>query len=123
MRPTAALVLLVALTVPLAAKDPDPRTTQAFQWGLPTDIPVAGDFDGDGRPDLVIYRPAIGTWYLRLSSAGYALAQAVKIQWGLPGDVPMPGDYDADGKTDVAVWRPSTGTWYIVYSSGRRQDQ
>jgi hypothetical protein len=27
-------------------------------------VPYAEDFDGDGRADLIIYRPAEGTWYL-----------------------------------------------------------
>jgi hypothetical protein len=76
-------------------------------------VPITGDFDGDGKTDVAIYRPSNGFWYILRSSDG-SLQQA---QWGASGDVPITGDFDGDGKTDVGVYRPSTGTWYIQRSS------
>jgi len=85
------------------------------QWGLPGDISLLGDVDGDGVKDLIVWRPSNGVWYILKSSANYA--GWVAYQWGLPGDVPLIGDFDADGKVDLIVWRPSSGTWYILKSS------
>ncbi|HEX5216137.1 MAG TPA: VCBS repeat-containing protein [Vicinamibacterales bacterium] len=88
-----------------------------YGWGSTGDVPVKGDFDGDGHPDLVNYRPANGNWFIRLSSNNYDAASYLWFQWGNPGDVPIAADFDGDRKTDLVVYRPSDGSWFIRYSS------
>ena len=70
------------------------------------------DFDGDGRSDVSVFRPADGNWYLNRSQQGFTA-----VNFGLASDIPTPGDFDGDGKADIAVWRPSTGVWYRLNSS------
>ncbi len=84
-------------------------------WGIPTDKPVQGDYDGDGKTDFSVFRPSTGEWYVLRSSDG---AWSV-WSWGLSSDVVAPADYDGDGKTDQAVFRPSNSTWYLIQSSNQ----
>jgi uncharacterized repeat protein (TIGR03803 family) len=70
-----------------------------------------GDFDGDGKADITIFRPSTGSWFVRGSSA------SATFNWGTAGDIPAVGDYDGDGLTDVAIFRPSTGVWWVTRSS------
>lgn len=72
-----------------------------------------GDFDGDGRTDVGVFRPSSGNWYVRYTATGSGLT----FLWGGVGDIPAPGDYDGDGKADIAIFRPSTGTWYVRYTA------
>ncbi len=67
------------------------------------------DFDGDGKADVSVFRPASGAWYLQQSQNGFT-----GISFGQNGDKIVPADYDGDGKTDVAVFR--NGTWYLQRS-------
>jgi hypothetical protein len=73
-------------------------------------VPVPGDYDGDGKADLAVYRGRTGEWFVFGSATGFGGA----VPFGAPGiDVPVPADYDGDGQVDVAVYRLPTGEWFI----------
>jgi hypothetical protein len=66
------------------------------------------DFDGNGKANLVVFRPSEGRWYVELGENNVSWHP-----WGLPTDKLVPADYDGNGRTDLAVFRPSDGKWYI----------
>jgi len=91
----------------------------AYVWGVlaENDKPVPGDYDGDGKADLMVWRPSTGVWFLRQSTDAFDINLYKAYVWGVSTDNVVPGDYDGDGKTDIAVYRPSTGVWQILQSS------
>jgi len=98
---------------------PDSYLKQNWGSGALGDIPVPGDYDGDGKTDLAVWRKGDGTWRISYSGGGVLVQQ-----WGVAKDYPVPGDYDGDGKTDLAVWRPwNGGDWYIINSQTGLQTQ
>ena len=52
-------------------------------WGKSGDIPVVGDFDGDGKLDYGVFRD--GVWIIHFSSDD----SKHYFSWGLPGDIPV----------------------------------
>ena len=106
--------------VTVSVSDGALSATQTFTWSVDgTDVPVRGDFDGDGRGDLATYRQATGEWRIWASASGHT--PWAPIEWGSGADMPVAADYDGDRRTDVAVFRPSTGVWHVAFSSTNMQ--
>ena len=81
-----------------------------------------GDFDGDRRADLAVYRPSTAEWRVRYSTHGFAGAldpPSLSVFWGAGGDVPMSADFDGDGRSDIVVYRPDTSPMFFVLRSSQ----
>jgi CHRD domain/FG-GAP-like repeat len=89
-------------------------------WGdANRDFPAPGDYDGDGRGDISLYRSGAQSEFWILQSSNNAIRY---FAWGVTGDQPVQRDYDGDGITDVAVYRNGAtigaqATWYIRNSA------
>ncbi len=90
--------------------------TESFDGATNPSTVTRADFDGDGKSDISVFRPAEGVWYENRSTDGFAA-----LSWGLAGDRLAPGDFDGDGKTDVAIFRaaadPSFPDFYVLRSA------
>ncbi len=88
------------------------NTIRIEPWGTRADVgTIPGDYDGDGKADLAVWRPgattgAQSTFYVKKSSDGGMMA----AEWGIRFDRPVLGDFDGDGKKDLSVARVNTVT-------------
>jgi hypothetical protein len=78
---------------------------------IPGDVPVSGDWNGDGFDTVGFFRPGSYTWYLRNTNAT-GPANLV-FQFGDSGDRPVVGDWNEDGTDTIGVYRPSTGVFFL----------
>ena len=85
-------------------------------WGMPGDKAVPGDWDGDGRTDVTVWRPSDGNFYYRQMPAGAAPTTGT-VHWGGAGDIPQPADYDGDRRHDFAIFRPGFQAAFWVRKS------
>jgi len=67
---------------------------------------LAGDFNGDGRDELALYKD--GEWLLDMNGNGVWDRGDMWIRLGSRGDLPVVGDWDGDGKDDIGIFGP---TW------------
>jgi hypothetical protein len=79
--------------------------------GNPSDLPVVGDWNGDGVDSIGVYRGSIGVFYL--SNSNPAPAAVYTPVFGNPGDQPLSGKWTPDMTGDgIGVYRNSNGVLY-----------
>jgi hypothetical protein len=72
----------------------------------PSNIPIAGDWEGDGDDDIGGFNPGNNKFYLYILNLGTSSAISYKdVPFGVSGDEPIIGDWDGDGDCDVGVYR------------------
>lgn len=87
----------------------------------PADLPLIGDWDGDGRQTVGLYRP--GTRQFGYKNVNDTSSAAVVGIGGDPGDIPLVGRWNAALTHDeVGLFRPSNGTFYYAPDNSGRLD-
>jgi hypothetical protein len=80
-----------------------------FNYGTPHDVPLVGDWNGDGTDTIGVFRD--GQWYLDVDGDGKWTSVDKTHRFGQKGDVPVVGDFNGDGIDDLAIFRG--GVWYL----------
>ncbi|MBT8203369.1 MAG: DUF4038 domain-containing protein [Acidimicrobiia bacterium] len=79
----------------------------SFYYGMPGDVPLLGDWDGNGTDTPGMYRPSTGYVYLTnavIPDGGVAVAE-VAFFFGIDGDQVLVGDWDGDGHDTLGIRR------------------
>ena len=82
-----------------------------YDFGIVGEIPVTGDWNGDGRTEIGVFRAA-RDWYLDSSGNGVWGPGDVAYGFGIAGDKPVTGDWNGDGRTEIGVFRGARD-WYL----------
>jgi hypothetical protein len=95
-----------------------------YQFGQSGDLPVTGDWNGDGITDIGVFRPGTGQWLLDLNGNRKWDGSRTDglYPFGKSGDLPVTGDWNSDGVTEIGVFRPSTGQWLLDLNGNDQWD-
>ncbi len=78
-----------------------------------SDVPLAGDFDGDGLGDLAVYRRDASGTFAFVNATGES-----SVAFGASTEVPFAADVDGDGADDLGVRNPRTKVFRSLTSTG-----
>ena len=82
-----------------------------FFYGNPVDLPVPGDWNGNGTATPGLYRQSDGFFYARnTNTQGIADANCFA---GNPNDIPISGDWNNNGTDTLGLYRPENQTFYL----------
>ncbi len=97
--------------------DSPPDMAFAF-GGVAGDIPITGDWNGDGHTKAGIYRPSNGLFILDSNGDGQFDGGDAVYNLGVgtqAGDIPVVGDWNGDGRTKVGLFRQGF-FWILDYN-------
>ncbi len=77
------------------------------------DIPVVGDWTGNGISKVGIYRPSTGEWFLDLDGDDVIADAGVVFKGPVAGDVPVVGNWTGTGMDKIGIFRSSTAEWFL----------
>lgn len=96
--------------------------TKWHEWFAPnSETPLVGDFNADGKDDIVTFVMDSGAdvWVALSGGSSFGTASVWHGSFGFPGEQVRVGDFNGDGKDDiVTAVMNSAGHVYVATSSG-----
>ncbi len=91
-----------------------PATDRLYLLGQAGDMPLVGDWNGDGKTKIGFFRA--GMWLLDYNGNGVWDGPSIdRLYWlGQAGDVPLVGDWNGDGRDEIGFFR--AGMWLLDYN-------
>jgi VCBS repeat-containing protein len=99
----------------------------AFNVRLPSWLPLAGDWDGDGDDTVGVFDPSTTSFYLINNNSSANPAPIANFPFSfnanLNGWTPLAGDWDGNGDDTVGVWDPASCTFYLINNNSSSNPQ
>jgi hypothetical protein len=105
-RPNTGQFLLRLSTVSKACAICNPFpviATLTINFGQFGDLAVVGDWDGDGKDTIGVWRTFTGQFFLSNSNTSPPVSDFILTFGGLSGDLPVVGDWNGDGKDTIGI--------------------
>lgn len=77
-------------------------------------VPLAGDWNGDGRTTIGFWDPQTEAFRLKNRLQGGRVEILFLIPSAAPTDVPLVGDWNGDGRDSVGFYSPGTATFRLT---------
>lgn len=84
-----------------------PPGSNTFTFGQGGDLPIAGDWDGNGVESPGLFRGGNATFFLSNGFAG--VVDFKPFVFGVVGGKPIAGDWNGDGIDTIGVFNPNNG--------------
>jgi uncharacterized delta-60 repeat protein/RHS repeat-associated protein len=98
------------------------RTGNPVSFGTSGNVPVVGDWNGDGKDEIGVYDPQTFKWYLD-SNRNWTLdssEQTNAYTFGWTGGVPVVGNWTTSHAGDeIGMYRPDLGAWQLDTGNGQ----
>lgn len=92
-------------------------SNDSFFYGVPADVPLMCDWNGDGIDTPGLYRSLNGFMYLR-DTNDFGDAD-LAFFYGIQSDLPLCGDWDGDGTDTVGIFRPGEAKFFLSNTNGQ----
>jgi len=80
-----------------------------------------GDFNGDGKTDIIGRAQQIGRWWVAYSTGSNSFTNTLYAVWdpSVNWVDTQVGDFNADGRDDLTARNSATGNWLTAVSNGK----
>ena len=98
---------------------------QGYDLAVTTDKMVALDYNGDGKDEVMCFRPGRSVFFLYRSNGTATFQKMIDARSGFGGfdlksanDNAIALDYNKDGKDDIGFYRPGSKVFFLLKSNG-----